>query len=74
MIGVRIPSASPKKGGICMEIVVRVEELFNRGVWVEWCSLSGVSEWAVNEGQMSILDEVRLTKSQAVYLGFIKED
>jgi hypothetical protein len=56
-----------------MKVVVTVEELFNKGVWIEACNMLGLNDWAVAEGLMGYKDELTLTEEQARTLGVIKQ-
>ena len=50
---------------------VTVEEIFNRGLWYETCEVTGINEWAVNEGLISNDDIISLTEKQAIEIGLI---
>ena len=52
-------------------ISVTYEEIADKGVWVEFCELTGISEWARNEGQIPEGEEFLLTEDQARELGFL---
>ena len=52
-------------------ISVTYEEIADKGVWVEFCELTGISEWARNEGQIPEGEEFLLTENQARELGFL---
>ena len=55
-----------------MEIRVTARELMDRYLWIEACDEVGISEWAVNEGRMSMDDEITLTEEQAEKIGLLK--
>ena len=57
-----------------MKIIVTVRDLFDKGVWMEYCDITGTSEWAVKEGRMNSDDEIELTDEQARKLRFIPEE
>jgi len=52
-------------------ISVTYEEIADKGVWMEFCELTGISEWARNEGQIPEGEEFLLTENQARELGFV---
>lgn len=56
-----------------MTITVTVSTLFERGLWLKACDITGISEWAVNEGQMDSNDTVTLSEVQAKELGIIHD-
>ena len=51
-------------------ISVTCEEIADKGVWMEFCKLTGISEWAISEGQIPEGEEFLLTENQARELGF----
>lgn len=55
-----------------MKITITARELMDRGVWMEFCRLTGTNEWCVNEGQADGDTEFSLTDNQAIKLGLIK--
>ena len=55
-----------------MRIVVTPRELLDLGIWIEFCEMMGVNEWAVNEGRVDVYDEFYLNEEQAQQLGLIK--
>lgn len=56
-----------------MRIKIKVDELFDKFLWDRYCKLTGTNEWAVNQGLLSIDDEVTLTKKEAIELGLLNE-
>jgi len=47
----KITQHSPSRGErVIMEIRMTIKELMDRGLWDEYCKLTGTNEWAVNEG------------------------
>ena len=54
-----------------MEIIVSFGEIFDRGIWLEFCEVAGVNEWAINEGLATKDDTKVLTEEQAKELGLI---
>ena len=52
-----------------MKIVITVDEAIDLGIWEKFRKMKGISEWALNEGLMSIDDEITLSKEEAVDLG-----
>lgn len=56
-----------------MEIKIRPYELFDRGIWDEYCKLTGTKVYAVNEGLIDAEESLTLTEDQAKKLGIIKE-
>jgi hypothetical protein len=53
------------------QVKVTARELLDRGAWMRACEMTGLSEWAVNEGRMDASDTVTLTLAQAVELGLL---
>jgi hypothetical protein len=51
-----------------MEILITVGELLDRSLWTQACQIVGINEWAINEGQMSRDEQIRLTEDQAAQL------
>lgn len=56
-----------------MKITVTVEEICDKGLWMEFCRLHGWNEWAINEGRVSSDEEVTLTLEEAKQLGLFPE-
>lgn len=54
-----------------MEITITVRELFNKGIWEKYCSLTGVNEWAVKEGLLDKSEKVVVSENLAKKLGLI---
>jgi len=52
-------------------IAIKVNYALDRGIWLDICQETGLSEWAVNEGSMSGDDWIYLTKEQAKKIGLI---
>jgi hypothetical protein len=52
-----------------MKYVLTAGELLDRGVWIRFCELRGINEWAMNEGLMSSDEEFTFTEEEAVKLG-----
>lgn len=46
--------------------------LLEHGLWIEACNLTGLGEWAVNEGQMGRDEQVTLTFAQAESIGLLR--
>lgn len=57
-----------------MTITITARELFDRGLWMTYCDISGTSEWAVKEGRMNMDEEVTLSAEQARHLGLIEDE
>lgn len=55
-----------------MKMMVTVREIFDKGLWSDFCELTGVNPYALNEGLMMDSDEVELPEKLQVY--FIKEN
>jgi hypothetical protein len=55
-----------------MRITTTPAELVAAGCWQQACDLTGISEWAVNEGQMNSDTEITLTEAQASELGLTR--
>ena len=51
------------------QVKVTARELLDRGAWIRACEMTGLNEWAVNEGRMDDSETVTLTLAQAVELG-----
>lgn len=45
-------------------VLITVRQVFDRGWWDDVCRMTGINEWAVNEGRMSYDDTIELTESQ----------
>lgn len=52
-------------------ISITAQQLLNRGIWMEACTLLGINEWAVKEGLMDYNHKIEMTESQAKKLGII---
>lgn len=57
-----------------MEIIVKTTpgELIEKWLWEDACKLLGISEWAVNEGQLNSDEVITLTEEQAKTIGLIR--
>jgi hypothetical protein len=55
-----------------VKVVITVGELIDKDLWFRAAELLGVSEYAVNEGQVSSDHQVWLSPGQAFELGLIK--
>lgn len=55
-----------------MTITVTAQQLLNRGIWMEACTLLGINEWAIKEGLMDYSHKINMTESQARTLGIIQ--
>ena len=55
-----------------MRIVITARELLDREIWIDFCEMMGVNEWAVNEGCIDVYDAFYLNEEQAQQLGLIK--
>ncbi len=56
-----------------MRIVVTVREIMDRGVWLEFCRIRCINEWAVNEGLLDSDAEFTLTALEAQRLGLLPD-
>ena len=54
-----------------MTIKITVRELFDKGLWLAYCKVTGTNEWAVNECLLQDNDEVELTSEQAKDMGLL---
>jgi hypothetical protein len=54
-----------------MKYVLSASELMDRGLWLEFCELRGINEWAVNEGMMDSDEEFVFSEDEAATLGLI---
>lgn len=52
-----------------IKIVITAGEILDSGHWDAFCKLRGISEWAMNEGQMSSSEKVTLTLKEALQVG-----
>ena len=52
-----------------MTIKLSVEEIFNRGIWDEFCELKRISVWAASEGQVQSDEIFVFTEYEAKKLG-----
>lgn len=57
-----------------MKVRISAGELIERKLWTAVCDETGLSEWAVNEGQMDRNEEITLTREQAVKVGLLRKD
>lgn len=46
-----------------MKITVR--EIFDMGLWEEFCEITGTNEWAVNEGLVDYDEEMEISTADA---------
>ena len=54
-----------------MKYILSASELMDRGLWLEFCELRGINEWAVNEGMMDSDEEFVFSEDEAATLGLI---
>lgn len=54
-----------------LRVVATARELLDRGVWLEFCELRGINEWAINEGRMDDDEQFNFTPDEAKKLGLI---
>lgn len=57
-----------------MKITVTIEEIMQKDVWMEFCQLTGISEWARAEGQIPDGETFTLTLEEAQQLGLLPKD
>lgn len=57
-----------------MKISITAGEAMDKGIWMEICELTGLNDWAINEGLMHRDDTIDLNEEQAKKLGLIKND
>jgi hypothetical protein len=55
-------------------VSVTAEELFDKGCWIDFCQEYGVSEWAVNEGQLDMITPLMVSYEWARRHGLIREE
>ena len=53
------------------QVKITIEELFQGGIWEDYCRVCGCNEWAVNEGLVRKDEVVYLTLDEAKELGLI---
>ena len=53
------------------QVKITIGELFERGIWGDYCQLCGCNEWAINEGLCRKDEVVCLTLDEAKELGLI---
>jgi len=46
-----------------MILMITIEEICEKGLWDEYCELSGTNVWARNEGQILSTDTVNVPES-----------
>jgi len=56
-----------------MKITITFREALDKGVWIKLCSLKGLNEWCMKEGQADGSEEAELTMDEAEELGLLKE-
>lgn len=56
-----------------MKIKLTIEEIFERGLWMDLCELRGINEWARAEGQVPDGEEFEFTQEEAIKLGVLNE-
>jgi len=54
-----------------MKYILSASELMDRGLWLEFCELRGINEWAVNEGMVDSDEEFVFSEDEAATLGLI---
>ena len=52
-------------------LLITARELFDRGLWTEACRVKGISEYAVNEGQLDMDENIELNLAQAQELRLV---
>ena len=52
-------------------VAVSVELLFDRGLWLKYCRVTGMNEWARNEGRISDGEMLSMTAAQAKEIGLL---
>lgn len=55
-----------------MTLKVTLGEMIDHGCWDEFCNVTGMNPWSLNEGRADKGDEYELTLEQAVRLGLIR--
>jgi len=54
------------------KIILTASALLDKGVWIKFCEMRGINDWAISEGQMDSSEEFRLTLDEANKLGLLK--
>lgn len=52
-------------------LCVSAKLIWDRGLWMPFCDVTGTNEWARNEGQVSDDQLFALTEGQAVAIGLL---
>jgi hypothetical protein len=47
-----------------MKVIMTAREIMDKGLWMEFCELRGINEWAVNEGLMDSDEEFVLNERE----------
>jgi hypothetical protein len=53
------------------QVTVTARYLLDHDLWIRACEMTGLNEWAVNEGRMDASDTVTLTIAQAAEIGLL---
>ena len=56
-----------------MNIQITAGELIDRGRFDEYCAISGLSPWAINEGQMDRDEMISIDSETAKKLGLLDD-
>ena len=54
-----------------VKIKITVQEINDKGCWLEFCLLKGINEWAMNEGLMDPDEVFFVTAKEADKLGLL---
>lgn len=57
-----------------MIIGITVGELVDKGVWLNYCELTGTNEWSINEGLIDSDEVLNLSEQHAIQLGLIPNE
>lgn len=53
------------------QVTVTARYLLDHDLWIRACEMTGLNEWAVNEGRMDAQDTVTFTLAQAAEIGLL---
>ena len=56
-----------------MKRILTIKEIFDKDIWGEVCKIKGYNEWCVNEGQMSMEEEIEFSEKEWEILQFEEE-
>jgi len=54
-----------------VQITITAREAFDKNIWIQLCDITGINEWAINEGLMDDDEAITLTEEEARQLHLI---